>query len=115
MTSLAVFLVCVSLGVLVALGLIYTGKDKRSQEERRGWRLRCISAGSWIYEEKKGDAWSGFLMEEQTDYREPPHHMRVMSAARWSEYPEWMQGRRDEILGRIRSELKEPRYVLKEA
>ena len=90
--------------------------DQRDQEARRGWRVRCVAAGSWAYDEKRGDAWRcGFVMEEITDFRESPHHLQIMGAARWGEYPEWVQGRRDEILARIRAELKEPGYVLKEA
>ena len=111
----AVILCVVAFMALIIFSLATVAQDRRAKEVSRGWRLRCLGAGSWTYEEKRGDSWSGFVMPELTDYREPPHHLEVMCTARWSEYPEWTQGRRDEILARIRSELKEPDYVLKEA
>lgn len=87
--------------------------DKRQREKDRGWRIRRTNTpGSWAYEELSHGVWNGFVMEETTDYREPPHHLQIMGAARWNEYPAPMQGRRDEILKRIRSELREPDYFL---
>jgi hypothetical protein len=96
--------------------LMWGKSDRRAEEERRGWRLRCVEAGSWAYEEKRVEEWHrAFVMREITDYREPPHHLEIMSPPRWTEYPEWTHGRREEIVARIRSELKEPDYALTEA
>ena len=89
--------------------------DRRGEEEQRGWRLRCVAGGRWAYEEKRHGVWSGFEMEEISDCRESPLHLEIMSSARWNEYPEWTHGRREEILARIRLELKEPLYVIEEA
>lgn len=104
-------------GVVLALGALALAIQYwrvRRRDEARGWRLLCVSPDGWRYEEKHAEAWTGFLMSEQMDFREPPHHLEIMSSSRWSEYPEWTHGRREEILARIRSELKEPNYVLKE-
>ncbi len=80
----------------------------------KGWRVRSISPEGWVYEERHNGAWVGITMAELMDYREPPHVLRIMSASRWTEYPEWTHGRRDEIVARIKAELKEPNYVLQE-
>jgi hypothetical protein len=111
----AVIVCIVGFAAFAIFMLLWRMEDRRAAEEKRGWRLRCVSAGSWAYEEKRAGSWGGFIMSELTDYREPPHHLQIMSQPRWIEYPEWTQGRREEILRRIRSELKEPDYVLKEA
>jgi hypothetical protein len=78
----AVVLCVVGLVVLATFSLMTAAQDRRAKEVRQGWRLRCVGAGSWTYEEKKGDTWSGFVMPELTDYREPPHHLQVMCEAR---------------------------------
>lgn len=102
--------------VFAVFMLMWGASDRRAEEARRGWRLRCLRAGNWAYEERKGPEWRrGFVLSEVTDYREPPHHLQIMNSARWTEYPDWTHGRREEILSRIRSELKEPDYVLQDA
>jgi hypothetical protein len=87
----------------------------RRRNEARGWRLRFVSRGDWTYEEKRNGAWVGFKMSEQKNASKSPQHLLIKSSPRWTEYPEWTHGRREEILARISSQLKEPYYVLIEA
>jgi hypothetical protein len=112
LTALALVL---GFGVLVALTLGIAGEDKRSQEVQRGWRLRCVLAGHWVYEEKRGDSWVSITFEEISDYREPPHIIDLRRAERWAEFPAWALQRREEIISRVKTELVPPQYVLKEA
>ena len=38
------------------------------------------------------------------------HVIYFANPAEWRIYPEWAQGRREEIIGRIKSEFREPDY-----
>ena len=104
----------ISFGALAVFSFLTVHEDRKEFESKRGWRIKARGAGAFAYEEKRQGIWVGFTMDELTDYREPPHHLQIMCSARWSEYPDWAHARREEILRRIRSELKEPDYVLKE-
>jgi hypothetical protein len=105
----------VLVGILAVYSFATVQADTKELEAKRGWRIKARPAGAFAYEEQRDGSCVGFTMDEITDYREPPHHLQIMCSTRWTEYPEWTHGRRNQILGRIRSELKEPDYVLKEA
>lgn len=42
---------------------------------------------------------------------EPHHVVHLASPERWDDCPSWARGQRDEIVARIRSQLKEPGYL----
>jgi hypothetical protein len=110
-----IFGVVFMLGLLVALALKLAGKDKRSRESARGWRVRCVVAGRWAYEELHGDVWSGVAFDELGDYRESPHIIDVRSLDRWEAYPDWARERRATIIDRIKAELPRSHYCFREA
>jgi len=101
-------------GLLLVALLILNWRDKR-KIDRRGWRVRCVAAGHWAYEERREEGWVGVALEELGDYRESPHIIGIPAAERWSRFPAWSSERRDEIIERVKSVLKTPHYVLKDA
>ncbi len=84
------------------------------RNERRGWRVTCASPVGWAYEEKRDGVWEGITFPELGDFREPPHVIDLGAASKWEAHPAWMRDRRDEIITRVRSELKRPQFVLRE-
>lgn len=109
----AIILCVIAFTVFAVFMLAWSASDRRAEEERRGWRLRCFGAGSWAYEEKRNGEWVGVTFEETTDFRESPHTIDVRPE-RWTAFPSWAIERREEILVRMRSQLKRPQYVIEE-
>ena len=83
---------------------------KRRADRDRGWRVGHRGRDMLYYEEWRDGAWrrleiSGELLTG------PAHHAIYFdSPQRWQTYPEWARQRRDEIIGRITSELRPPDY-----
>lgn len=113
--SLSTFILVLSFGVLIAVSLDIARADRRSQEEKRSWRIRCVVAGTWAYEEKHEGGWRGFEMEETGDFRESPHIIEVPEEGAPGRFPSWAAGRRAEIILRLQSEWKPPHYLIKNA
>jgi len=110
----AVALLVILFVLFAAISLVTAFSHRRSEEERRGWRIRCEVAGRWAYEEKIDGTWSGFTFDELGDYRESPYVIDVRDSARWEACPAWARERRQQILARIASQLRPPHYHLKE-
>jgi hypothetical protein len=81
-------------------------------DERRGWRLRLVVSGRWVYEEKWENDWVAIPFEEIPDFREPPYVIVAPSEDTWRTFPAWASGRRVEIIGRVKSELECRNYVV---
>jgi hypothetical protein len=103
----------VAAGLLVRLALFLRGWRARRNNVRRGWRLRRVVPGRWVYEEKRGCQWVGILFEEPWDNPESPNTVVAPSPDTWLTFPAWAQGRRLEILERVQSELKTRHFVLR--
>ncbi|MEO8497527.1 MAG: hypothetical protein ABI614_20860 [Planctomycetota bacterium] len=68
------------------------------------------------YEEFKGGQWLRInLFSEMTGngWRNPQDVIEFPTQNEWASLPEWAHGRREEIVARIKSELREPRYDYK--
>jgi hypothetical protein len=95
--------------IFAVLMLAWEYRNRKEEEEHRGWRVRCLAAGRWAYEERKETGWVGITLEELGDHRESPHIIGVPA------FPDWASARREEIVARLKSELKSPLFVLKDA
>ena len=103
--------VAAGFALLVAALLLQSWRIK-IRNDRRGWRMRCVTAGRWAYEEKKEEGWVGIPFEELGDFRESPHIIGVPEPEAWRRFPVWAAERREEIISRVRTELAPPHYVL---
>jgi hypothetical protein len=109
------FILAPCLGAAVAcIGFYVFTRNRRvgKHDERLGWRLRLVVSGRWVYEEKKDNAWVGIPFEEIPDFREPPYVIVAPSEDTWRTFPSWATDRRNEIIGRVRSELESRNYVV---
>ena len=82
-----------------------------SQRDSIGdWRVRHVGRDGLLYEEFRDGAWVGFAVEGEMLVGRPHHVIYFGSPQEWRHYPEWAQGRRDEIIARIKSRLRPPDY-----
>jgi hypothetical protein len=72
---------------------------------RRGWRIRRVAVGRWLYEEKRDGVWVGVPFEEHPDSEKPPYVVMAPSEDTWRTFPEWTRQRRAEIIERVRFAL----------
>ena len=77
----------------------------------RGWRVRHVGRDSLSYDELHDGVWAGFAIGGEGLLFGPPHFVIYFeSPEHWRNYPQWARGRRDEIISRIKSELRPPDY-----
>jgi hypothetical protein len=62
------------------------------------------------YEERIAGEWQRLVVDGEMLMGRAHHVIYFKSAADWQRYPAWAQGRRDEIIGRIKQEFREPDY-----
>jgi hypothetical protein len=100
---------------LVVLAFYLQSRYFKRRDERRGWRMRSVKKGEWAYEEKKAGAWAGIpFIELAEPEKKSPHVIGIPRTATWETFPAWASTRRDEIISRIKSELKAPEYLFNE-
>jgi hypothetical protein len=91
----------VGLGVLVSLWLI----DDHLRFFRRGFRMRWVKEGHWLYEERAPAGEPRFLPCERVttgDGYPAPCEVSITSEITWNSHaPSWAWNRRQEILRRI--------------
>jgi len=94
---------------LILLGVSrYVWVKKTS--ERRGWRTYALGIGAVYYEELRDGKWEKIEIGGERLCGKPRYVIYLGSAETWKKYPEWAQNRREEIISRIKSVLKEPEY-----
>lgn len=93
--------VIVGLGGLVSFWLI----SDHIEFFRRGFRMRWVKEGQWLYEERASTGEARLLPCERVttgDGYPAPCEVRITSASAWnSRMPSWARNRRQEILQRI--------------
>jgi len=77
----------------------------------RGWRVGHQGRDRMYYEEHRDGAWQRLDIEGEMLMGEAHHAVYLAAPDRWRHYPDWARDRREEIVGRIRSEFREPDYV----
>ena len=78
--------------------------------ESRDWRVGHVGRDRMYYEEWRDGAWHRLDIEGEMLSGRAHHAVYLASPERWLGYPEWARHRRDEIVARIKSELREPDY-----
>jgi hypothetical protein len=77
---------------------------------KTGWRVGHQGRDQMFYEERHRWSWRRINVSGEM-LTGPAHHVIYFaSAEQWQHYPAWAQGRRDEIIGRIKSEFRPPDY-----
>lgn len=79
-------------------------------EEARGWRVGHSGRDSMYYEEFREGGWERIVIDGEM-LMGPAHHVIYFdSPEQWESYPGWARARREEIIGRIKSEFAPPDY-----
>ncbi|MGH8030118.1 MAG: hypothetical protein ACREO3_09300, partial [Arenimonas sp.] len=77
----------------------------------RDWRVGHQGRDRMYYEEWRDGTWQRLDIEGEMLVGEAHHAVYLADPDRWRHYPEWARDRREEIVARIRSEVREPEYV----
>lgn len=81
---------------------------------KRGWKVKKIGNGKQQYLElDEAKKWRGIIFDCEMYSDEVPRHALIIKKD-WSEYPQWAQGRKTEIITRITCVLKAPSYTIVE-
>jgi hypothetical protein len=110
--ALVLTILAVAVLALLGIGALRLRRRASAREDRRGWRVRLATPGRWAYEERREGVWEGIPFEEIAEVNENRYVVFAPSVETWRTFPAWVQGRRMEILGRVRSELTIRRYVI---
>jgi len=88
-----------------------TGKSITDRNaETRSWRVGHSGRDRMYYEEFREGSWQQIIIDGEM-LMGPAHHVIYFaSPEQWESYPGWARGRRDEIVGRIKSEFALPDY-----
>jgi hypothetical protein len=76
----------------------------------RDWRVGHTGRDQMYYEELHDGRWERIEIQGEMLTGRAHHVIYFATPAQWASYPAWAQGRRDEIIARIRSEFLEPDY-----
>lgn len=79
-------------------------------EQRRGWRVGHRGRDQMFYEEWHDGRWERMEIDGEMLTGRAHHVIYFTAPGHWGKFPAWAQGRRDEIIARIKSEFREPDY-----
>ena len=83
----------------------------RPDARKRGWHVARHGRDQMRYEEFGTGETRQIMIDGEMLYGRPRHVIYFASPEQWRQkYPDWARDRRDEIIARIKSELKEPDY-----
>src|SRR5689334_14241549 len=72
------------------------------EAEEPTWRVRHDGRDGMCYEERHLGAWRTLRLNSEMQTGQAHHLVRFGRIAEWAQAPEWAQGRRDEIVRRIK-------------
>jgi len=75
------------------------------------WQALHDGSHGFRYEEFHDGEWRGIRVDGEWLSGRPHHVIYFAAPAQWLEYPDWARDRRDEIIARIKSKLREPDYT----
>lgn len=84
------------------------GRDERSGA--RDWRVGHEGRDEMYYEEMRDGAWQRIRVSGEMLTGRAHHVIYFADPQAWLQYPDWARHRRDEIIGRIKSEFRAPDY-----
>lgn len=101
-----VLIVCLTcFGLLIISTISISRAATFEREENRGWRIN-YAPGACLYQEKVNGAWEQIeLRLESPGWHGSSLVVLIPSVDQWQRYPAWARARRDEIIGRVKSEL----------
>lgn len=94
-----------AVALLLVVAVIRT-QSRRKRDDQRGWRVGHIGRDAMFYEEFRDGAWQRFEIDGEM-LAGKAHHVIYFTTTR---FPEWTNERRDDIIGRIKSEFHPPDY-----
>ena len=101
MLFVIVMIILVAAGGLVSFWILADHIDFRMG----GYQIRCLTGNKWVYEERRADGsieCLPFFRKTVGDGYPAPCEVHIASEENWyRQAPQWAQGRRAEILGRI--------------
>ena len=74
------------------------------------WRVRHQGRAGILYEELHDGHWRSFAIDGEMLTGQPSFVIYFGAMEAWKEAPDWAQGRRGEIIGRIKSVMRIPEY-----
>jgi len=96
---------------VVAAGFIFYRVRLWWSLRTRGWVVEHSGRDRIVYREQVGGRLEDFQLDGEMLMGTPHHVIYVPGEARWEQTaPAWARGRREEIVARIRSRLREPGY-----
>jgi len=84
---------------------------KSHSDVQQGWRVGHLGRDAMYYEEFLGGSWQRIEISGEMLMGCAHHVIYFDSPEKWQTYPSWARQRRDEIIGRIKSEFAEPDYA----
>jgi hypothetical protein len=97
-------------GVLVFLFIIFIWNSLKNN--KRKWKVRKGDNDTREYVEMdQSGAWRHVSFECEPYAKNVPRHALYIRKD-WKDYPDWAQLRKEEILERVKSVLKEPEYTI---
>lgn len=96
-------------GVLIFLLLIFIWNSFK--ENKRKWKIRKGDNYTRKYLElDENGTWRNISFACESYMKNVPRHALYIRK-NWDDYPDWAHSRKEEILGRLKSVLKEPEYT----
>lgn len=96
-------------GVLVFLSLIFIWNSFK--ENKRKWKIRKGDNYTYEYlEMDENGIWRNITFVCELYTKNAPRHV-IYVCKNWEDYPDWAQTRKEEILNRMKSVLKDPEYT----
>lgn len=82
----------------------------RLSSKNTEWRVGHKGRDAMYYEELHDGSWERMEIDGEMLMGRAHHVIYFDSTEKWLQQPEWAQGRRDEIIARIKSAFQEPDY-----
>jgi hypothetical protein len=83
----------------------------RRDARKRGWHVSRLGRDQMLYEEFADRTTRHITIDGEMLVGRPRHVIYFASPDEWRQrYPDWARDRRDEIIARIKSELRQPDY-----
>jgi hypothetical protein len=107
---------CISIGTLLLLGLFSAPVRREFQSPStpppmtRQWRVGHQGRDMMYYEELHDGTWQRLEIDGEMLTGRAHHVIYFASEETWQGYPQWVRGRRGEIIARIKSRFSEPDY-----
>jgi hypothetical protein len=95
-------------GALILLFAIFIWTNYK--EKKRGWKVKKGGNSKQEYLELDGNNWRSITFDCEMYSKVVPRHA-IITSKDWGIYPEWAQAKKDEIITRLKSALKDPAYT----